>query len=298
MGGDALADRGDALQLLPAARIGRSCGQLAGALGVPPGEADQRLRGDAHRLELLLPGVGLRVVQVVQGGQARVDPGDEVHHAFVIDLAVQDGVAGGALLHELGEDARLVGRDPFRRHLLQDPLAHGLAPPEGDDRLRVDLRSLRADGERDLLPRVEDVQIGQGVAAQLRVGGRGFGGRPLLPDDQLVVLDANGLVLQQPGEGPRPLHRDGARLRLLLVKAGHEQGALRGERGPRFQAALAEPGDAIGHGHRLHPPIFTGKPKASSRRWSAAICAAGGGSMGGSGLGRARRAYLSAPMRW
>ena len=60
---------------------------------------------------------------------------DEVEHALAVDLVVQHGVAGRALLHELGEDARLVGRLPLGGHLREDQLAHRPALPEGDDLL-------------------------------------------------------------------------------------------------------------------------------------------------------------------
>ena len=56
-------------------RIRLCRGQLARLLGVALGEADQRLRADAHGLELFLLGVGLRVVQEVELRQARVDVG-------------------------------------------------------------------------------------------------------------------------------------------------------------------------------------------------------------------------------
>ena len=136
---DARADLGDALELGPAHRIGLDRGQLAGFLRVPLGEADHGVRGDAHGLELLALGVRVAVGRVVELRQAGVDVGLEVAQAPAVDLVVQHGVAGRALLHELGEDARLVRGQPLVRHLREEPLAHGLALPERDDLLGVDL---------------------------------------------------------------------------------------------------------------------------------------------------------------
>jgi hypothetical protein len=71
----------------------------------------------------------------------------------------------------------------------------------GDGRLGVHLPRPVAHRERDLLARVQDVQVSQAVAAQLRVGGRGLGRGTFLADDQLAVADVDGLVLHQMLEG-------------------------------------------------------------------------------------------------
>ena len=65
------------------------------------------------------------------------DVGLKVEHALAVDLVVQHGVAGRALLHELGEDAGLVGVLPFGGHLAEDQVAHRPAAPEGNDGLFV-----------------------------------------------------------------------------------------------------------------------------------------------------------------
>ena len=53
----------------------------------------------------------------------------------------------------------------------------------------------------------ENIQIIQGVAAQLWETRRGFGLRPLFPDDQLTLVDADRFVLHQVLERQRSPHR-------------------------------------------------------------------------------------------
>ena len=110
---------------------------------------------------------------------------------------------GRALLHELGKDARLVGRLPFAGHLPKNKITYRPALPERDDPGFVALTSLCTDGERYLLAGIEDVQILEGVAAKFRVGGGGLGGRTLLADDQLAVVEADSSVLHEVLEGQR-----------------------------------------------------------------------------------------------
>ena len=76
------------------------------------------------------------------------------------------------------------------------------------------------------VPRVEDVEIGEAVAAELREGGRGGGRRAFLTDDQLAVVDADGLVLHQVAEGKGAAHGCRDQAHLLPVELGHQPGAL------------------------------------------------------------------------
>jgi hypothetical protein len=91
----------------------------------------------------LVFGVGLRVVEVVERRQAAVDALLEVFQAAAIDFVVEHGVAGRALLHELGEEAGFVGGLPLLGHLAEEQVAHRPALPEGDDAIGVDLASFR-----------------------------------------------------------------------------------------------------------------------------------------------------------
>jgi len=109
------------------------------------------LGADEHGRQLLLFGVGSRIVQVIQALQTALYVLLEIPQAPAVNLVVQDGVAGGALLHELGEDARFVGSLPLGRHFTEDEVAHGLTLPEGDNLLGVNLPGLGADGEGDFL---------------------------------------------------------------------------------------------------------------------------------------------------
>ena len=142
VGGDVGADVGDAFEFALAGRVGLLRGQFARLFRVAFGEADDGIRRDRHRLELLLFGVGVGIVEEIQRVEAGLDVGLEVQHPLVVDFVVQHGVAGGALLHKLGENPGFVGRVPFGRHLLEDEFAHRLALPEGDDRVGVALAAL------------------------------------------------------------------------------------------------------------------------------------------------------------
>ena len=196
--------------------------------------------------------VRVAVGRVVELRQPRVDVGLEVTQPSPVDLVVQHGVAGRALLHELGEDAGLVRGQPLVGHLGKEPLAHRLALPERDDLRLIDLPGLGADLERDLLARIQDVQVGQGVAAELGIGGRGLGRRPLLADDQLAVADGDRAVLHHIAKRQRPAHRRGEQAVVQAVGFGHQHGALGRDGRDGVQALLAECGDAGGD-HGISP---------------------------------------------
>jgi len=233
----------DALELGPARRIALSRGQLTRLLRVPLREPDHRVRGDAHGLELFAPGVGIPVACVVELRKASIDGGLEVTQPAAIDLVIQHRMAGRALLHELGEDAGVVCRQPLVRHLREEPLAHRLALPERDDRFFIDLPGLRADLERNLLARIQDVQVGQGVTAELRKSGRGLGRGALFAHDQLAVADGDRPVLHQVAEGQGPAHGRGEQPIVQAIRLGHQDRALRGDGRDRVQAFLAQAGN-------------------------------------------------------
>ncbi len=165
MGRDVRTNLGDSFELGSSLGIGFLRGQVPGLLGVTLGETDQSVRTDQHGFELFLFGVHLRIIQVVEAVQTALDVSLEVEHALAIDLVVQHGVTGGSLLHELGEHAGLVRRQPALVHGPEYFLPHGLAGPERDNRLAVHPADLLRDGERDLLAVVEDLQVLQAVAA-------------------------------------------------------------------------------------------------------------------------------------
>ena len=121
----------------------------------------------------------------------------KVAHALAVDLVVQHGVTGRALLHEFGEDARFVSGFPFVRHFGKEQLAHGASLPERNDLVAIQLARFGADRKRNLLARIEDVQVLQAVAAQFGIGGRGFGRGAFLADDQFIRADEDRFVFQQ-----------------------------------------------------------------------------------------------------
>ena len=209
--------------------------------------------------------------------------------ALAVDLAVQHGVAGGALLHELGEEAGLVSGQPLGLHLGEDPLALGLAAPEGDDLVAVDRLHGGVHLEGSLRPGVQDVQVLQAVGGDLGIGGRGLGGGAALADDQLAGADPDRLVGQDVAEGHGPLDRDRLALgRAALVEVGQQPGALRGQARDGGEALLAQAADPFVHGVNLRcvlpvriPPggagrLPGGRPPFRRRRRSWGLPAAAG----------------------
>ncbi len=216
--------------------------------GVAAGEGDHGRGGRFHGQQLFLLGQRQRVVMEIEGPPGGADLGLQVAEPLGVDLFAADGVAGGALLHELGEHARLIGGEPFGGHLGEQLLAHGLAAPVGDD-LRGEIAAHRgADAEAGLLAPVQHVQVVQRMAGDLGVGGRGLGRRAPLADDQLVGQDDDLFVGQQKGEGAGALARDGEAVGgAAAVVAGQQAAALAGERGNGPQRAGAQFLDPFGH---------------------------------------------------
>ncbi len=115
VGGHTATNLGDPLELAPPLRLGLRRRHLLGPVGVAVGEEDGRVRRDIHRLELLSPGQRLRIRPDVEALDRGGDLGLEIEEPLSEDLAVADGVAGSALLHELGEDPRRERPMPFLR---------------------------------------------------------------------------------------------------------------------------------------------------------------------------------------
>ena len=237
---------GDRLELAPARRIGLGRGQLARLLGVPLGEPDDRAGGDAHRLQLFLPVVRLRVVEEVERGQRGVDVPLQVEEALAVDDVAEHRVARRALLHELGVDARLVRVLPRRRHLGEEPVPHRAALPHRDDVALLRAPRLGRHREAGLLARVEHVEVVERVAADLRVGGRASGRRSALADDELAGADVDRLVLEDVRERARALDRNRRRLG-RAEEGGEELRPLGREPGLGVEGLLAERGDTGVH---------------------------------------------------
>ena len=88
------------------------------------GEGDQGISADEHRPELLLAVVGVRVAEVVEARELLPDVPLKVAEPLAVDLVVEHRMAGRPLLHELGENARLVGGLPVVGHLAKDQVPH------------------------------------------------------------------------------------------------------------------------------------------------------------------------------
>jgi len=172
----------------------------------------------------------------------------DVQEALAVNLVVEDGMAGRALLHELGEDPRLEGIEPLAAHGGEEFLADRPSLPEGDDLGLVDAACLFADGEGLAVAGVEDVEILEAVAAKFRVGRGGLRGGAAFADDQFARAYPDGAVFHQvfEGQGPGDGGRDGlgdAR----LVELGDQSGAFGREGWFGLNALLAQSRDAFGH---------------------------------------------------
>ena len=241
VGRDPLADFGDAQELFLAGRVFLLGRQLRGPGRVAPAEDDEGLGGDAHAPQLFALVQSFGIVQEIEGGDGRVDVGDEVEHALAVDLVVQDGVPGSPLLHELSEYAGFVGVLPFLGQLGHHPVADGAAAPEGDDLLLIKADRGGVGLEPGLGPGIEDAQVLGAMASDFGVGRRSLGPRAPLADNELAFIHNDGLVLQDVLEGQGVLdgRRDPVGFR-RFIEFGDQLGPLTRDRGDRFQALVAQ----------------------------------------------------------
>ncbi len=295
-GRNAVADLGDPLELLLPGGVLLPLQELPGLRGVPMGEQDDGVAAHGHGPELLLLVVGFGIVHEVERGQGRRDLPLDVVEALAVDLVVEDGVPRGPLLHELGEDAGFVGVDPLLRHLGEDAVPLRAALPEGDDLVGVDAARLLVRGEGGLLPVVEILEVLEGVDADLGIGRGRLGRRAPLPDDELAVVEDDGLALHDVLEGQGVPHRrrQGARLG-PLVELGEEPGPLGADRRPGLERLLSQLLDAFVHGH---PPRRTSKPAPRKAASTAAIRSSEGGSNFRKRASLPMRRDFSMPPEW
>src|SRR4030042_2292616 len=255
------ADFGDPLELGLPARVFLLSGQLTGSFGVSFCVADQSVGRHRHGLELLFFVESLRIGEETQAFNALADIPLEIHESFLIDLVIQNGVAGRPLLHELSENAGLVGGLPSFVHLGEDPLPYSLSPPEREYFLFIAFSCLRVDLKRGLGAAVEDVEVLEAMGGDLRISRRRFGARPPLTDDQLSVLYAYSFVFKHIPEGQGPLHGHGeSRRSAFPVEVGQEQSPLGRDRRFSLQSLLSQFLDALVHGYS---PRITRKPYSS-----------------------------------
>jgi hypothetical protein len=236
VGGHMLAGARDGQQFGLASLVIACFGHGSGLLRVPSGKADHRIAGDQHRFEFLPLGDRLGITGHVQRRQRLVDVLLEPEQTLGIELAIQRGVARGALFHELGENACAVRFLPLVGKLAEDALAHGAAGPERDHLLAVDADVVLADAVGGHRPAVEDAQVFFAVAGQFGIGRHGAGFGPALADDQLVIPDVDRLMLVQVFQRLGAHHRQRVFADVLPVEVGDQLGPLDRDGDRRFQA--------------------------------------------------------------
>ena len=159
MGGHMMADAGYLLQFLPALRVVLPGGHLFSKPGMALGEQNGGIARDGHGLQLLLLVGGLGVIDVIQRGYLFFYAGLDVEQSLTVHLSIHSRMPGGTLLHELGEDAGVVGLFPFLRHVVEDALALRLSLPIGYDLALVDINILLTDGIALQLALVQRMQV-------------------------------------------------------------------------------------------------------------------------------------------
>ena len=228
MGRDPVAHGGDLLEFRLADGIRALRGHFLREGGVALGEQDRGVAGDAHRVELLLLVGRLGIVDVIQRGDVLLDPGLHVQQAFAVHPAVHGGMARGALLHELGEHAGVVGFLPLLGHMVEDALALRLALPVRDHLALVRVDVLLADVVRLQLAGVQHVEVLHAVAGEFRERRDGLRLGASLAHDQLVRADVQRLLRADLVEVLRAEHRDRIFSIVFLVERSLDEGAFNG----------------------------------------------------------------------
>ena len=226
MGRDPVADGGDLLELGLALRVGAFRGHLFRQGGVALGEKDRGVAGNAHGVQLLLLVGGLGVFDVIQGGDVLLDPRLHVQKALPVHPAVHGGVAGGALLHELGKHTGMVRLFPLLGHVAEDALALRLALPVGNHLTLIGVDVLLADVIGLQLAGVQDMEVLHGVAGEFREGRDRLGLGAALTHNELVRADVDGLLRADLIEVFRAEHGNRVLSVVFLVESRLDEGAL------------------------------------------------------------------------
>ena len=217
---------------------GRASGQsllypgylLACLIGMTASEQYQGVAGDGHGPEFLLLVGGLGVIEEVQPGKLLVDTGLEVLHAHAVHLAVQGGMAGSPLLHELCEHTCLIEGFPALGHVVEDAVPLGTALPERNHFLFIFLYIAVGDSIVLYLPAAKHLEVLYGVTVQFRECRHGLGLGTALPDDKLVVADIDSLLGAEVVEVLGPEDGNGVFSLVLPVKFGFDQCPFDSER--------------------------------------------------------------------
>ncbi len=197
--------------------------------------------------------------------QHRFRTGDirlEIQHALPVELAIPHGMARGALFHELGVAAGIVGVVPFLGQLAEHAITHGAVLPEGDNVPLVDRDDLRRHLVLGLLAGVQDPQIRGAMAGQLRIGRHGLGFGATLAHDQLALAHPERLLVAEVQEIHGPQHGCAVAPQVLPVEGRDDFRALSADGGDGVQALPAQSFGAFVHGR---PPMVVFKPRARKR---------------------------------
>ena len=228
MGRHPMAHGGDLLELRLADRVRAGSGHFLREGGMTLGEEDRGVAGDAHRVELLLLVGRLGIVDVIQRGDVLLDPGLHVQQAFAVHPAVHGRMPRGALLHELGEHAGVVGFLPLLGHMVEDALALRLAFPVRDHLALIRVDVLLADVVRLQFAGVQHMEVLHAVAGEFRERRDGLRLGAALAHDQLVRADVQRLLRADLVEVFRAEHRDRIFSIVLLVERSLDEGAFNG----------------------------------------------------------------------
>ena len=129
-------------------------------------------------------------------------------------------MAGGALLHEFGEDAGMVGLFPFLGNMVEDAFPLRFALPVRNDlalvRVYVFLRNIVL----LQLPRIQHMEVLHAVTGELREGGHRLGLGAAFAHDEFVRADIERLLGADLIEVLGAEHRNGVFAVILLVESG------------------------------------------------------------------------------
>ena len=259
------ADFGNLSQLGDTLWIALCSGHLISQIGVSLGKNDHGIARDIHRLELLGLVGRFRVIEKIQCGDLVGDLLFEIEHPLAINLAIQRGVPRCSLLHELGEEAGLIGGPPFIRDMAEDSFANRFALPVRDHFACVGRNIFFTDGVTLLFAGIEDMEIFNRVTGQLGEGRYRLRPRAAFGDDQLVITDVESLFLAVVEKIQRPHDRDRVLAVILPVESRLVQSPLDRQTRLRLHAQLAQTLDAFIHPRADSGIIFRVKITFGSR---------------------------------
>ncbi len=181
----------DLLKLLAPTVVGLACRHLSGEPCVPSGIRNHRFGSDRHRAKFFIAIMGTKIGFPIEVCAHTFNMLYEVAQAMMVDLIVENSVAGRSLLHELGEHAGVERPVPLWRHCGKDLLPHRFSLPKGDHLRGEHIHGIIAHGKWSAQATIEEAQVILGVATQFGIGGGLFGTWPAFADNQLMITDTD-----------------------------------------------------------------------------------------------------------